>query len=374
MAKLFKTIDRPHHPTAAIPDAEIAGAKSRRSRTNDDTRIGGAPIDAGYLRLIMSGASKKGIDCGRILARAGIDPDILSDAAGRLSQSQFAAFIAVLTRVTQDEIWSLSSRPIKPGTFRTMCKLLVSCSDLREALQSGCRFYHLISDDFTVRFHADSQEACVWITDGIEDETQRRTVNGVVMFFVYGLMCWLVGCKLPLTTVHYKSEHRPISAELTPFYDAPMLFSQARTEFRFDSALLDLPIIPDEIRLRRFLASVPSVLLVRYRDETSFSERVRGILRRNLTNVLSLEDVAERLRVSPPTLRRRLQDESGCGFQELKDRVRQEVAIRLLQKSRLSLDEIGASVGFSEVSTFHRAFRRWTGHAPGEYRQMTRQP
>jgi AraC-like DNA-binding protein len=114
------------------------------------------------------------------------------------------------------------------------------------------------------------------------------------------------------------------------------------------------------------------VLLVRYRDETSFSERVRGILRRNLTKVLSLEDVAEKLNVSPQTLRRRLQDDNNCGFQELKDRVRRDVAIHLLQKSRLSLEEIGMSLGFSEVSTFHRAFKRWTGHAPGEYRQIAK--
>ncbi len=345
---------------------------SEANERADSAPRNGPGIDAGYLRLIGGGALKRGYDLEAILARADIDPKMLSGNGQRLSQAEFAQFVSLLTRLTRDEMWWLCGRPIKPGTFRTMCRLLVACNDLREAIQTGCHLYHLIADDFTLRLRADSQEACIWLTDRVADKEQQRTVHGVVMFFVYGLMCWLVGRKLPLTTVHFSSPPRPISSELEPVYEAPMLFGQPRTEFRFESALLDLPIIPDEVRLRRFLASMPSVLLVRYRDETSFSERVRGILKRNLTGALSLEDVAERLKVSPQTLRRRLQEEAECGFQELKDRVRREVATHLLQKSRLSLEEIGASVGFSEVSTFHRAFRRWTGYAPGEYRQLNR--
>jgi AraC-like DNA-binding protein len=60
-------------------------------------------------------------------------------------------------------------------------------------------------------------------------------------------------------------------------------------------------------------------------------------------------------------------------FRTLKDRVRREVAIHLLRKSRLSLEEIAFSFGFSELSTFHHAFRRWTGIAPGEFRRTAKQ-
>lgn len=329
-------------------------------------------IAAGYLTLISMGAARKGIDCERLLVRAGIDRQMLSKTGMRVSQAQFARFVSLLTRVTQDEMWLLGARPIKPGAFETMCKLIVSCSNMRDAIRTGCRFYHLLSDDFTVRLRSDDAEACIWITDRIEDEEERRTINGVVLFILYGLICWLVGRKLPLNTVHYRSTQTQMSSELEPYYDAPVLFDQMRTELRFDAKLLDLPVIPDAIRLRRFIASIPSVLLVRYRDETSFTERVRGLLKRNLSRVMSLEDVAGILNVSPPTLRRRLQEENDFGFQELKDKVREDVSTHLLLKSRLTLEEIGHSVGFSEISTFHRAFRRWTGQAPGEFRQTRR--
>ncbi|GGC87060.1 AraC family transcriptional regulator [Chelatococcus reniformis] len=356
MAGTLKTID-PRRTTGAG-----AAAPPRAPRAGDRREI-----DAGYADLVMSGVRQAGYDGDAILRRAGIDPAILAAPHGRLSQRQFAALISLLTRLTRDEIWLLCSRPIKPGTFRLMCRLLVRCANLREAIRAGCQFYHLLIDDFTVRFQADTGEGRIWLVDSIGDAERRRMLNGAVLFFVYGLMCWLVGRKLPLTSVHYVFSARPHSAELEPVYEAPILFDQPRTELRFEAELLDLPILPDEERLRRFLAVVPATLLVRYRDDTGIPERARAILRRNLGRNLTLEDVAARLHVSPQTLRRRLQEDQQ-GFQDLKDRVRRDVAVHLLRKSRLSLDDVAAALGFSEVSTFHRAFRRWTGQTPGECR------
>ncbi|MBX9651237.1 MAG: AraC family transcriptional regulator [Xanthobacteraceae bacterium] len=329
-------------------------------------------IDSGYLGLVLSGVREAGFDIDRLLVRAGIAPDQFGQPGTRLPQDQFARLIAVLTRETRDELWLLCSRPIKPGTFRMMCRLLIRCANLREAIRIGCQFYHLVADDFVVRLGEGPDDASLYVTDTIAQADRRRMVNGAILLFAYGLMCWLVGRRLPLITVHYVFPEEPFSSELEPFYRAPMLFEQPRTEIRFDAEWLDLPIMPDEGRLRRFLASMPSALLVRYRDDSSMSERVRGILRRNLKRPVSLEDIAGMLAVSPQTLRRRLLEEESCGFQEIKDRVRHDIAVHLLRKSRLSLEEIGLSLGFSELSAFHRAFRRWTGLAPGEFRESRR--
>ncbi|MCA1457480.1 AraC family transcriptional regulator [Bradyrhizobium sp. BRP22] len=326
-------------------------------------------IDSGYVGLVLSGVREAGFDIDRLLARAGIAPEQFEKPGARLPQDRFARLIAILTRETRDELWLLCSRPIKPGTFRMMCRLLIRCTNLREAIRIGCQFYHLVADDFVVRLAEGPDDASLYVTDTIAQPNRRRMVNGAILLFAYGLMCWLVGRRLPLITVHYVFPEEPFSSELEPFYRAPMLFDQPRTEIRFDAELLDLPIMPDEERLRRFLASMPNALLVRYRDDSSMAERVRGILRRNLKRPLSFEDIAGMLAVSPQTLRRRLLEEEDCGFQEIKDRLRRDLATHLLQKSRLPLEEIAVSLGFSELSTFHRAFRRWTGVTPGEFRE-----
>jgi AraC-like DNA-binding protein len=327
-----------------------------------------AVVDFGYVDLVLNGVREAGFNVDALLARAGIEPALLTTPGARLSQDRFSQLISVLTKSTRDELWLLCSRPIKPGTFRMMCRLLIRCGSLREAIRIGCQFYHLITDDFVLRLAEGTNDASLYLTDRISGPERSRMLNGAILLFAYGLMCWLAGKRLPLITVHYKFQEEPFSSELEPFYRAPILFNQSRTEIRFDVALLDLPIMPDEERLGRFLASMPNALLLRYRDDSSIAERVKSILRRHIKRALSLEDIASMLAMSTQTLRRRLLEEENCGFQEIKDRVRRDLAIHLIERSSLSLEEVGLSLGFSELSTFHRAFRRWTGSTPGEYR------
>jgi len=72
--------------------------------------------------------------------------------------------------------------------------------------------------------------------------------------------------------------------------------------------------------------------------------------------------------MSPRTLRRRLESE-GTSFQTLRDAVRKESALEHIRETELALSEIAYLLGFGETSAFHRAFRRWTGETPAQYRR-----
>lgn len=85
----------------------------------------------------------------------------------------------------------------------------------------------------------------------------------------------------------------------------------------------------------------------------------------------SIERVASRLGLTARTLQRRLEAE-GTAFQELLDKLRQELAVRYLAGTRLSLTEIGNMLAYSDATAFGRAFRRWTGHSPAAYRERER--
>jgi AraC-like DNA-binding protein len=120
---------------------------------------------------------------------------------------------------------------------------------------------------------------------------------------------------------------------------------------------------------REFMLQVPTALVVRYRDQSSLGERIRRRLWHHLSGELpSLETMSESLAMTPQTVRRRLREE-GLGYQSLKDNLRRDAAIEYLGNPELTLDGIARQLGFSEASTFHRAFKGWTGMAPGIYRQ-----
>jgi AraC-like DNA-binding protein len=87
----------------------------------------------------------------------------------------------------------------------------------------------------------------------------------------------------------------------------------------------------------------------------------------------ALSAVARALGQSPRSLRRHLASE-GTSFQRLVEQIRSELAAQHLQDPRLTVSEIAFLVGFSELSPFLRAFRRWTGLTPGEYRHRGKAP
>jgi AraC-like DNA-binding protein len=81
-----------------------------------------------------------------------------------------------------------------------------------------------------------------------------------------------------------------------------------------------------------------------------------------------MEVVASELNLSSRTLRRHL-EEQGSSFRQLQEEVRLALAEELLAIGSLSQEDIAARLGYSEVSNFLHAFKRWKGQTPGQYRQ-----
>lgn len=83
---------------------------------------------------------------------------------------------------------------------------------------------------------------------------------------------------------------------------------------------------------------------------------------------VSRDVIANNMAMSSRSLQRKLQQE-GSSFQQLFDEYRHQRSLLLLQDKQVSLADIAQQLGFSENSTFYRAFKRWQGITPGEYRQ-----
>lgn len=315
---------------------------------------------------ILLGARAQGVPVPPLLARAGIAPALLESPLARVSQQQYALLIRALRRAMRDELWGMTARPLRPGSFALCMRQLVRCATLEEALRAGFAFYDLLIDDFVARLtRRDGAAQIQFILRRQPDERMDYGVKAF-MLFTFGAASWLVARRIPLATVDYIPGMQ--SSETSRVYQAPVRHNQPHVGMSFDAHWLQLPVVQTPQSLREFLAGAPANLIVKYRDTSSLTDRIRRLLRKRLGQELpSLEEVGEQLAVTPQTLRRRLREE-GRGFQEIKDELRRDAAIEFLVQTRLPLIEIANRVGFSEASTFHRAFKNWTGVAPGEYR------
>ncbi|HWH82840.1 MAG TPA: AraC family transcriptional regulator [Burkholderiaceae bacterium] len=321
---------------------------------------------------VLQGTERRGVASAALLQRAGISAALLEAPLARVSQEQYARLLRVVQHALRDEFWGLCSQPLRLGSFAQCCRLLIHTPTLADALRVGFRYFHGELPDFVARLGVDDGAATVRIATPLPAEPSLLYAERTFLFFTFGLASWLVARRIPLSAVGYRGPAPPNVAETARAFQAKVRHGQPHFSLSFDARWLQLPMVQNAQSLREFLQQAPANLLVKYRDKASVTERIRRLLRSHLRGEMpSLDEVGRVLGMTPQTLRRRLREE-GQGFQSLKDNLRRDAAIEYLARPELTLLDIADQTGFSEASTFHRAFKKWTGVAPGEYRQRHR--
>ena len=156
------------------------------------------------------------------------------------------------------------------------------------------------------------------------------------------------------------------------FFGCPVAFSGHTSSMTFARSLLQQPLADRDRVLRSLLKRQASARLRAINPGDRFLSDFQRALGRALgKGTPSLEQVAADLAMSRATLQRRLQAR-GLTFQQALDHTRYEMARMYLEDPRVSLAEVAHLLSFSEQSAFNRAFRRWSGRTPGEFRAEVR--
>jgi AraC-like DNA-binding protein len=156
------------------------------------------------------------------------------------------------------------------------------------------------------------------------------------------------------------------------YFGVPVEFGAERYEFTFPPELIAAPLATANPELSRMLGDEPPVAGARPRASTDpFLERVRGAIRDGLaeeTPTVGIGAVATRLGMTPRSFQRRLQEQQ-TSYSDLVDDVRRELAKTMLAEEGTLLCSIAYQLGYSGVTPFFRAFRRWTGASPREFQR-----
>jgi AraC-like DNA-binding protein len=159
--------------------------------------------------------------------------------------------------------------------------------------------------------------------------------------------------------------------ELVRFFGTPdIAFGRSENALVFEAAVLATPLQTEDPRL---LATIDELAERAVREQPAPSDltaTVAARIRQGLGGgtLPEASAVARALRVSARTLARRLEDE-GTTFKAVVESVRRDLACRQLEDPAIPLGEVAYRLGFSDVATFSRAFKRWTGKSPGAYRR-----
>jgi AraC-like DNA-binding protein len=333
-----------------------------------DARAEPGTVAICFVISALRGVLDRRLDADALLKQVGLSPALLQSPQARVSAKHYGALWRLVAQTLDDEFFGQDSRRMKAGSFAMMCHAVLGCKTLAHALERSLRFYSLILDDIDGTLARSGAEATLLLRDR-SAAPQREFAHEVLLILLHGMSCWLVGRRIPIQRAQFAYAEPAYSAEYRIMYSTNLQFRAPHTAIVFDASHLDLPIVQNERTVKEFLRIAPENILVKYKNGSSLGARIRRRLRQSLPGDLpEFGAVAGEMSLTPATLRRRLH-EDGTSFQAIKDQLRRDIAISHLSHSNRSTMDIGLELGFSERSAFHRAFKKWTGASPGEFRR-----
>ncbi|TGN41174.1 AraC family transcriptional regulator [Marinobacter confluentis] len=326
--------------------------------------------DAGVmLRLIYRAMKKKGIDTDAIFARLGVDEAYVFTEQLRTPHSAQPYFWQVVEDVSGDEDVGLHLGQLLPAyNGQVLEYLFLSSPTFGEGLRRAQNYQRLLSDAARTDFFIDGDEACM-VLDAASDEVSRLQhfnecfVQGLITFFKS-----ITDHRFYPSRIEFEHDRSRGKDHVQAIFGCEVVFGAPENRLYFPAGFLDHPsphAEPELLDLHERFAS-EQVARLEKKDIVGQVERIAAELLDS--GEVTLDAVAERLGIKARTLRTRL-TEAETSFNQVLADFRYRLARQLLATTEESIDEIVYLTGFSEPSTFYRAFKRWSGMTPVEYRK-----
>ena len=321
-----------------------------------------------WVYTIARALEAAGVDPNTLLADIGMDPARLGDRSHRYSQEQVTQLWIAAVEATGDSAFGLKvARQIRPSTFDVVGYAMSCSATLRKAVERFARNARLISDSVTVEFidQGDRYTVEVDIQTGGQApvfQTIDTIIAGLLLFCE-----WIARERVTVVRVDFKHTATKDAKAYREIFGPNIHYDQPVNSITFRAAEFDRTIPSSNEDLASFLEEMASRIM--RLPQARFTAKVREALIGQLPNGdPTKRETARLLATTERTLLRRLQEE-GASYQDVLDQLRQELAQKYLRRADLSTDKISELLGFSSSSTFSRAFVRWTGQRPSDWRR-----
>lgn len=322
--------------------------------------------DAGVLiRLAYQGMCELNIDADAVIERCGISKDQLYDSQLRTSHAGQILFWQSAQEVSQDADIGLhlgEHMPFFKG--QVLEYLFFSSPSFGDGLQRMLNYQRLLSDAVQIKLSTSDDQ--IYLTFDFPDATRHLLECSCVVLKNF-LHTVSEGAFQP-TLVHFVHQGNANNNDYQRILGCEALFDQEENRIYFSHSALAYRSLHTQPELLDFHEKIASQQMANLELQDligKVQEKIAGLLERGDVNV---ESVAEQLEMNPRNLRGQL-TEAGTSFSQVLNDYRHYLAKKLLAKTNESIAEIVYLTGFSEPSTFYRAFKRWEGITPVEYRK-----
>jgi AraC-like DNA-binding protein len=329
-------------------------------------------IQAKSVEKIIRFAADKGVRPEDLYSTVHFDSSVLQDPDHRIPFAQLVGLYEKAAELTRDKDFGLHLGEIVDlRVFDVVGYSALNSRTLGEAFARVAR-YHSIWTDGAV-FKVEPSKTTTAIIYRYVDESIVEHRHDCEMTFgtVVSLCRIMVDHDWTPITVEVQHAEPDDTSEHARLFRCPITFDAPVNKVVVDSGSLSLPIEKADAGLCRMLDRHAQDLLAKYPPRDSVIDNARTVITSELNGGNpSLENVAAQLGLSERTLQRKLQ-QLGTSHNDLVEEIRRDLAMRYLKEPNMAICEVAYLTGFSEPSSFHRAFKRWTGVTPGEFRHSS---
>jgi AraC-like DNA-binding protein len=274
-----------------------------------------------------------------------------------------------IDRVVPDPCFGLAAASnLHPSNFGTLGYAMLTSSTLRDTLQRLIRFHRVISDAHFAELTENTDQGTLEFSLVYEDEKPYpRAREDTAIALIMSVLRMNYVKDLTPVSVRFTHEKPDCAARYYEFFHAPVTFNAPTCGLSLPLEVVDrkLPSAHDE--LAAFNDEIMTQYLNTLEDTELTSSVQRFIVQHLPSGTATVDRAANKLFLSVRKLQRLLQLE-GTSFIALLNKTRKEIAKQYVLDKKLDLTEVAFLLGFSELSSFSRSFKRWTGKSPVQFR------
>ncbi|AEF53779.1 AraC family transcriptional regulator [Marinomonas posidonica] len=326
-----------------------------------------------YIGRLYRLALEKGLDADSLFKHADLDPSVIEDPCVEIEIEieKLAGIVEGIWDLLQDEAMGLASSPLPVGAFYMMGRVTVHEATLGKVLQLACRFYNMVSDAYEMTLSEVDNTAVLAFRLADASLDTSHLFSDMTLLAWHSYASWLIQERIPLEAVHFPYAE-PQQHDYAKLYPCKRVFKQEALRLVFSQSYLARQNAQSLDALKAYMKRCPIELFLKQPGDISVASDLRALLNRAFaTGFPDINESAKSLHMSRRTLIRKLEKE-GTSFQKIKDFMRQDRASYWLAQEGISVAVVAEKVGFSDAAVFARAFRRWTGLSPTDYRKLHR--
>ncbi len=314
----------------------------------------------------------QGIDPASVFEKVRLDPDLMYQPGARYPLSKIADLWKEMEERVEDPcigLMAAESKCCHPSYFGTLGYAMLVSKSIRITLERLIRFHRVISDANFGKLDEDREAGTlVFSLTNLDETPYTRVREDAAIAWIMSMLRMNFQEDLAAVSVNFTHSAPKCSGKYYEFFKSPIHFEAPVCSLALSLEVVDriLPSYNEE------LAQFNDQVMIKYltdMDKKDLLVKVRKIIVEHLPcgNVI-LDDIATELGYSSRTLQRLLKDK-GVTFVALLNEVRMDIAQQYVRDKNRDLTEVAFLLGFSELSSFSRSFKRWTGTSLRQYRQ-----